>query len=139
MRAYKKSQAVNRAHEFDFSETKVVMAAYQKALKHNRVFLLRELPDVATLLSTGHLKPCFTHYEKSQILASIVPSERAAKLLEAVEAKDHDVYEKFVTALRPLKPTLASALEKTEREVVYSGSSATSSPCSNGSSASPCK
>lgn len=115
------------------------MAAYQKALKHNRVFLLREFPDVATLLSTAHLKPCFTQYEKSQILASAVPSERAAKLLDAVEAKGYELYEKFVTALRPLKPALASALETTEREVRDSGSSAASSPCSNGSSASPCE
>lgn len=113
------------------------MAVHKKALRHNRGLLLREFPDVATLLSTDHLKPCFTHYEKGQILASTVPSERAAKLLDTVEAKDYELYEKFVRALRPLKPTLASALETSEREI--RDSSAASSPCSNGSSASPCE
>ena len=113
------------------------MAAHKKALRNNRVLLLRELPDVATLLSTGYLKPCFTHYEKSQILTCPVPSDRAAKLLDAVEAKDYEVYEKFLTAVRPFKPALASTLETTEREI--RDSSAASSPCSNGSSAPPCE
>lgn len=113
------------------------MAAYKKSLRNNRVLLLRDLPDVETLLSTEGLKPCFTHYEKSHILASRVPSDKAAKLLDAVEGKDYEVYEKFLAAVRPLKPQLASTLERTEREI--RDSSAASSPCSNGSSAPPCK
>ena len=113
------------------------MAAYKKSLRNNRVLLLRDLPDVKTLLSTEHLKPCFTHYEKSQILAPRVPSDQAAKLLDAVEAKDYEVYERLLAAVRPLKADLASTLERTEREI--RDSSAASSPCSNGSSAPPCK
>ena len=113
------------------------MSAYKKALKGNRILLLRELPDAETLLSTQYLKPCFTRYEKDEILACSAPSERAAKLLDAIEVKGYEVYEKFVTALRPFKPGLASTLEKTEREI--RDSSAASSPCSNGSSGPPCK
>ena len=113
------------------------MDAYRKALRNNRVLLLRELPDVETLLSTKLLKPCFTHYEKSEILAYSVPSDRAAKLLDVVEGKDRELYEKFVAALRPFKPALAATLERTEREI--RDSSAASSPCSNGSSAPPCE
>lgn len=115
----------------------IAMAAYKKALRNNRVLLLRELPDAETLLSTAHLKPRLTHYEKSQILACPVPSDRAAKLLDVVEAKDYEVYENFVTAVRPFKPALASTLERAEREI--RDSSAASSPGSNGSSAPPCE
>ena len=113
------------------------MAAYKKALRINRVLLLRELPGVDTLLATRQLKPCFTPYEKEQIRAPSAPSDRAAKLLDTVEAKDYDLYEKFVEAVRPLKPALATALETAEREI--RDSSAASSPCSNGSSAPPCE
>ena len=115
----------------------VVMAAFKKALRNNRVLLLRELPDTETLLSTVPLKPLFTHYEKSQILAHPVPFDRAAKLLDVVEGKDSEVYECLVTAVRPFKPALASTLERAEREI--RDSSAASSPGSNGSSAPPCE
>lgn len=119
---------------FCFSE---IMSAYKKSLRNNRVLLLRELPDVEALISTVQLKPCFTRYEKSELLAFKVPSDRAAKLLDLIEGKDYEVYEKFLTALRPFKPSLASTLERTEREI--RDSSAASSPCSNGSSAPPCE
>lgn len=113
------------------------MAAYKKALKRNRVLLLRDLPDVAPLLSSDHLKPCFTHYERSQVLSYPVPSDKAAALLDLLDAKEHHVYESFLTALRPFKPSLASVIETSEREI--RDSSAASSPCSNGSSAPPCE
>ena len=111
--------------------------AHVTALRHQRVLLMRELPDMDTLLSTEQLKPCFTDYEKRQILAPSVPSDRAAKLLDAVEKKDYTAYERFVSAVRPLKPDLVVALETTEREI--RDSSAASSPCSNGSASLPCE
>ena len=113
------------------------MAAFKKALRSNRVLLLRELPDTETLLSTVPLRPLFTHYERSQILAHQVPSDRAAKLLDVVEGKDNEVYESLVAAVRPFKPALASTLERAEREI--RDSSAASSPGSNGSSAPLCE
>ena len=113
------------------------MAAYKKALKRNRILLLRDLTDVASLLSSDHLKPFFTHYERSQVLSHPVPSEKAVALLDLLDVKEHNVYESFLTALRTFKPDLASVVETSEREI--RDSSAASSPCSNGSSAPPCK
>ena len=113
------------------------MSAYKKALKRNRVLLLRELPDVETLLSTDRLKPCFTRYERSQMLACPVPSDKAVALLDLLDTKEYHVYESFLAALRPFKPALASVVETTEREI--RDSSAASSPCSNSSSAPPCE
>ena len=111
--------------------------AYVHALRRQRSSLRRELPDVDTLLSTEQLKKRFTKYEKEQICAPIVPSDRVAKLLDCLEVKGHEVYEGFVSAVRPLKPNLAAALEATEREVRVS--SATSAPRPNGSTGHPCE
>ena len=113
------------------------MAAYKKALKRNRVLLLRDLPDVESLLSSDLLKPCFTLYERAQMLACPVPSDKAATLLDLLDAKDYHAYESFLAALRPFKPALASTVETSEREI--RDSSAASSPCSNSSSAPPCE
>ena len=113
------------------------MTAYKKALKRNRVMLLRDMPDVESLLSSHLLKPCFTHYERAQMLSCPVPSDKAAALLDHLETKDYHVYESFLSALRPFKPALASVVETSEREI--RDSSAASSPSSNCSTAPPCE
>ena len=113
------------------------MAAYKRSLRRNRVLLLRELPEAEALLSNDRLKPCFTRYERSQVLSCPVPSDRAAALLDLLENKEYQVYENFLAALRPFKPALASVVEATEREI--RDGSAGSSPCSNCSTAPPCE
>ena len=112
------------------------MTAYKRSLRNNRVLLLRELPDAETLVSAERFKPSLTLYEKREILSFTVPSDRVAKLLDVVEGKNYETYERFLTVLRQLKPSLASTLEATEREI--RDSSAASSPCSSGSSDPPC-
>ena len=107
--------------------------AYERVFRLHRVLLLRELPDVATLLSSTELKPCFTDYEKGEILAPLVPSDRAAKLLDCMETKSYHIYEKFVIAVRPFKPNLARKLENAEKEI------RDSSPASSSGSSPSCK
>lgn len=112
--------------------------SYQRKLRRNRVLLMRELPDVGTLLSTLQLRRHFSDYERNQILVhQSMPAERAAKFLDALECKSFDVYLKFLAVLRELRPDLALRLDGVEREA--SGSSTASSPASNGSSSPPCE
>ena len=107
---------------------------YLKVLRRKRVLLLRELPDIETLMKTPELLSHFTSYERSEILSPSVPSERASNFVHALERKGPGVYEAFVAALRQFRPDLAVRLEVAEREV--SIPSTASSPVSNGSDAS---
>lgn len=109
----------------------------QKILRHNRVLIIRELPDLEILLSTPEMKLHFSAYEKMEIISQKTPSERGAKFLDKMEFKSPEVYQKFVTVVRMFKPELAIKLEGAEREI--SNSSTASSPVSNGSSSPPCE
>lgn len=105
---------------------------FVRVLRRMRPVLSRELPDVAMLLKRPELKPHFTVYESSTILSQSLPSQRAEKLIQILEFKSYDVYQKFVSVIKELRTDLAIRLEGMEREV--SAASTASSPGSNGSS-----
>lgn len=93
---------------------------------------MSQLPQLDVILENPKLKVHFTGYERSQILMQHVHSEQAERFLDIMGFKSYDVYQNFLEALRPLKPSLVVRMEGAEREV--SGGSAASSPASNGSS-----
>lgn len=101
-----------------------------KTLRRLRPVLLKELPDPAVLMSATELSPHFTAYERSLVISPHLPSERVEKLIDILEFKSYEVYEKFVIVVRRFKPELGVKMEGVEREV--SESSTASSPGSNG-------
>ena len=101
------------------------------------MLLLRELPDIETLMKTPELLPHFTSYERSKIPSPAVPSKRASNFVDALERKEPGVYEAFMAALRQFRPDLAVRLEVAEREVsVPSTASSPSNRSANGSAVS---
>ena len=88
-----------------------------KTLRRLRPVLMKELPDPAVLMSTAELTPHFTAYETSQVLSPLLPSERAEKLVDIIEFKSYEVFEKFVIVVRRFKPELGVKMEGVEREI----------------------
>ena len=101
-----------------------------KLLKRQRALLVKQLPDLQSLLQ--HLSLHFSAYEKAEILKQRIQAEKAEKFLDIMEYKPVVVYQEFLRALHTMTPDLAVRLEGLEREV--SGGSAASSPGSNDSS-----
>ena len=93
---------------------------------------MSQLPQLDVLLKYPKLKQHLNGYEQSQVLTQRVHSEQAEKFLDIMGVKSYNVYQDFLEALRPLKPSLVVRLEGAEREV--SGGSTASSPASNESS-----
>ena len=90
---------------------------FVRALRRMRPVLTRELPKVSLLLKRPELKPHFTAYECNTILSQSLPSQQAEKLVEILEFKSYDVYQKFLCVLKELRTDLAVRLEGMEREV----------------------
>lgn len=92
-------------------------SSHSKAFKRLRAVLIRELPEPKTLLDSPELKKKFSPYERSQMLAPHVFCDRAEKLVDVMEFSSSEVFQRFLAALKRLKPELAARLETVVREM----------------------
>ena len=91
---------------------------YTRVLRVKRQQILLELPDTRELLKDARLVKMFTSFEKSEMTSQDTPSERADKMVRALEFKGYDSYKTFLLVLRDYRPSLANKLTNAGDELL---------------------
>lgn len=86
--------------------------SHSKVCKRLRATLIRELPDPQALVERPELQGKLSGYERKTITSQQALLKRAEKLVDVLECSSPDLFESFLLALRPLKPSLATRLEE---------------------------
>lgn len=86
-------------------------------LRRRRPVLLKELPEVKDLVRDSRLTPLFTRYERTEICGPGIPTERAEKLIRAIEIRGGRAYVLFISVLSDFRPSLVRKLNECGKEV----------------------
>ena len=87
---------------------------YLKVLRKERKLIQRELPDTRVVLEHPLMKNVLTSFEITEIasMESSTPSDRAEKLIKALECKGVEQYATFLKVLKQYRPSLAEKLKQ---------------------------
>lgn len=89
---------------------------YKRVLRRRRRSLHLEMPDTGVLLEDPRLKTQFTVHERREITGQLSSPECAEKLVQLLEFKGPDMYNKFLSVLVDYRPSLVDKLRTSERE-----------------------